>query len=378
MDNVAYSTPIFITDVDQLKNNLEILKKLREDTGAHILLAQKAFSQYSLYPLMSEYLSGATASGIYEAKLCNEYFKGENHVFSPAFTVEEMQEIVLMCDHITFNSISQLETHKETFLPYVRDGRLKVGLRVNPEFSTQEGHAIYDPCSQGSRLGIRRSCMPKILPEYVSGLHFHTLCEQDSEPLERTFHHFENSFAEYLDQISWINLGGGHHITRPGYDIERLKKLILYIRNKYNLEVYLEPGEAVALNAGTLETRVLDIVEASDMKVLILDTSAACHMPDVLEMPYRPPLKDGGERFEKKFTYRLAGRTCLASDVIGEYSFDREIKIGDKLVFEDMAIYSMVKTNTFNGMPLPSIAYREHGIVNVTNTFDYSDFKERL
>ena len=258
-------------------------------------------------------------------------------------------------------------------------GRRQRGLRVNPEHSTQEGHAIYDPCAPGSRLGIRRCGLPDVLPSGVEGLHFHTLCEQDAAPLVETFAAFEKAFGSYLHGLKWLNLGGGHHITRPGYDIAALEQLILYIRQTYGVEVYLEPGEAIALQAGTLITTVLDVVQASDMPVLILDTSAACHMPDVLEMPYRPPLYGAGEPGEKACTCRLASRTCLAGDVIGEYSFDTCPQVGDRLVFGDMAIYSMVKNNTFNGMPLPDIALRRtDGSCEVVRHFDYQDFKTRL
>lgn len=372
-------TPVFVTNEAALKKNLRILKDVEERTGCHILLAQKAFSMFRVYPLIGEYLSGATASGIFEARLAAEEMKKENHVFCPAYTEEEMKEIVEICDHISFNSVRQLETHRHIWEPAQKAGKVSVGLRVNPEHSTQEGHEIYDPCSPGSRLGIRRVSLPDELPEGVEGLHFHTLCEQNAEPLVETWHAFEEKFGAYLPKLKWLNMGGGHHISRDDYNVELLVSLLKEIKAKYDLEIYLEPGEAIALNAGNMITTVLDIVEASDMPVLILDTSAACHMPDVLEMPYRPPLEESGEAGEKAFTYRLAGRTCLAGDVIGEYSFDHEIKIGDRLIFDDMAIYSMVKTNTFNGMPLPDLAFRrENGDVELVREFDYDEFKRRL
>lgn len=369
-------TPVYVVDEDALVRNLRILAGVQQRTGCHILLAQKAFSMFRVYPLIGQYLAGATASGLYEARLAHEEMPGkENHVFCPAYTTEEMKELVETCDHISFNSLAQLEAHHAVW----QNSRASVGLRVNPEHSTQEGHAIYDPCSPGSRLGIRRCNLPDTLPEGVEGLHFHTLCEQDSAPLVETFRAFEEKFGNYLSGLKWLNLGGGHHITRPGYDLKALEDLILYIREKYGVEVYLEPGEAIALNAGTLITTVLDVVQASDMPVLILDASAACHMPDVLEMPYRPPLFGAGEAGEKSCTCRLAARTCLAGDVIGEYSFDKEPRIGDRLVFGDMAIYSMVKNNTFNGMPLPDIALRHtDGSCEVVRRFGYEDFKMRL
>lgn len=371
----ALQTPVYVVDELALRRNLEILSGVQRRTGCHILLAQKAFSLFYAYPLIGRYLAGTTASGLFEARLAHEEMPGrENHVYSPAYTPAEMAELVAICDHISFNSLAQLEAHR----PLWQGSRASVGLRVNPEHSTQEGHAIYDPCAPGSRLGIRRCDMPARLPNGVEGLHFHTLCEQDAAPLVETFAAFEQAFGEYLPQLRWLNLGGGHHITRPGYDLAALEGLILSIREKYGLEVYLEPGEAIALNAGTLITTVLDIVPG-ETPVLILDASAACHMPDVLEMPYRPPLHGAGLPGEKPYTCRLAARTCLAGDVIGDYSFDAPPQVGDRLVFGDMAIYTMVKNNTFNGMPLPDIAWRDaEGGCRVIRRFGYEDFKTRL
>ena len=368
-------TPVYVVDELALRRNLETLSGVQRRTGCHILLAQKAFSLFYAYPLIGRYLAGTTASGLFEARLAHEEMPGrENHVYSPAYTPAEMAELVAICDHISFNSLAQLEAHR----PLWQGSRASVGLRVNPEHSTQEGHAIYDPCAPGSRLGIRRCDMPARLPNGVEGLHFHTLCEQDAAPLVETFAAFEQAFGEYLPQLRWLNLGGGHHITRPGYDLAALEGLILSIREKYGLEVYLEPGEAIALNAGTLITTVLDIVPG-ETPVLILDASAACHMPDVLEMPYRPPLHGAGLPGEKPYTCRLAARTCLAGDVIGDYSFDAPPQVGDRLVFGDMAIYTMVKNNTFNGMPLPDIAWRDaEGGCRVIRRFGYEDFKTRL
>lgn len=371
----ALQTPVYVVDELALRRNLETLSGVQRRTGCHILLAQKAFSLFYAYPLIGRYLAGTTASGLFEARLAHEEMPGrENHVYSPAYTPAEMAELVAICDHISFNSLAQLEAHR----PLWQGSRASVGLRVNPEHSTQEGHAIYDPCAPGSRLGIRRCDMPARLPNGVEGLHFHTLCEQDAAPLVETFAAFEQAFGEYLPQLRWLNLGGGHHITRPGYDLAALEGLILSIREKYGLEVYLEPGEAIALNAGTLITTVLDIV-LGETPVLILDASAACHMPDVLEMPYRPPLHGAGLPGEKPYTCRLAARTCLAGDVIGDYSFDAPPRVGDRLVFGDMAIYTMVKNNTFNGMPLPDIAWRDaEGGCRVIRRFGYEDFKTRL
>lgn len=367
-------TPVYLVDEAALESNLNILAKVQEHTGCKILLAQKAFSMFRVYPLIAQYLAGATASGLYEARLGAEEMRKENHVFSPAYTETEMEELCKICGHISFNSIAQLEKHRKIW----EKSGVRVGLRINPEHSTQEEHAIYDPCSAQSRLGIRRAQFPDVLPEGVEGLHMHTLCEQDAAPLIETFEKLEEKFGTFLHQIKWLNLGGGHHITRNGYDIAALETLILRIKRTYNVEVYLEPGEAIALNAGYLITVVMDIVEGP-LPVLILDASAACHMPDVLEMPYRPPLKHSGMPGEKAVDCILASRTCLAGDVIGTYSFDRLPQVGERLVFEDMAIYSMVKNNTFNGMPLPDIALlHKSGECEIVKQFDYTDFKERL
>ncbi|WP_035766120.1 carboxynorspermidine decarboxylase [Butyrivibrio sp. NC2002] len=383
MDFNELKTPVYVIDESKLKKNLEILKDVQDKSGAKILLAQKAFSAYHTYPLISKYLTGTTSSGLFEAKLAYEEFgkDSEIHVFEPAFSDDEMQEVCDIADHLVFNSLSQLEHHRSIWEKKVTTNKLSVGLRVNPEFSTQEGHEIYDPCAPGSRLGIRAIDLPDKLPSKVEGLHFHTLCEQGFEPLYDTFKAFENKFEKYLKSgdIKWLNLGGGHHITRDYYDRDGLINLVKYIKDTYMVEVYLEPGEAIALDAGYLVTTVMDIVKTDRLPVLILDTSAACHMPDVLEMPYRPPLKDSGEIGDKKYGYRLSSRTCLAGDIIGDYSFDEEIKIGDRLIFEDMAIYSMVKNNTFNGMALPDIAVlKENGNCEVVKSFGYEDFKMRL
>lgn len=366
-------SPCYVIDKGRLKKNLEILKTVKERTGAKILLAQKAFSTYWLYPMISEYIDGAAASGLFEARLAHEYMGGENHVFSAAYPSRQMEELLDYADHIVFNSISEYERYAEYA---IRRGKI-IGLRINPECSTQEGHEIYDPCAPGSRLGIVRRNIEK-LPPYVTGLHFHTLCEQNADALEVTLKAVEEKFGDLIEGLSWVNFGGGHHITRDDYDIELLCRLIVDFKKKYNVEVYLEPGEAVALNAGYLVSTVLDVIK-NGIDIAVLDTSAACHMPDVIEMPYRPPLRDAYEAGEKKYTYRLAGPTCLAGDVIGDYSFEMPLKAGDRLVFEDMAIYTMVKNNTFNGMPLPAIAVMdEDGDCVVKKQFSYEDFKSRL
>lgn len=367
-------TPYFLVDEERLVRNLEILKDVAERSSARILLAQKAFSMFDCYPLLAQYLAGSTASGLYEARLGKEYFPGEVHVFSPAYREDEFQALLEYADHFVFNSPRQLEKYALR----AREAGKQVGLRVNPECSTQEGHAIYDPCSPGSRLGTTlANFKPEQLP-LLDGLHFHTLCEQNSDDLETTLDTFEEKFGPYLKGLKWINLGGGHHITRTNYDRERLIGLVRRLKDRYGVEVYLEPGEAVVLNAGFLVTSVLETLH-NGMDIAILDTSAACHMPDVLEMPYRPPLQNSGQPGEKAYTYRLGGPTCLAGDIIGDYSFDKPLREGDKLVFEDMALYTMVKTNTFNGMPLPSIVWRDKdGSLRVVRQFGYEDFKGRL
>ena len=355
-----------------MKKNLQILQEIRQQSGCKILLAQKAFSMYSCYPLIGEYLDGTTASGLYEAKLGKECMGKENHIFSPAYREDEFEEVLANCEHLVFNSFSQLEKFGER----AANAGKSVGIRVNPECSTQGEHAIYDPCAPGSRLGILVSEFPETLPSYVEGLHFHTLCEQNADALEITLKAVEEKFGKWMKQLKWVNFGGGHHITRADYDRELLISCVRRIQDTYNVQVYLEPGEAVALNAGHLITTVEDIVHND---IAVLDVSAACHMPDVIEMPYRPPLFDSGEAKEKEYTYLLGGPTCLAGDVIGSYSFDQPLKAGDRLTFGDMAIYTTVKNNTFNGMRLPDIVWeRESGECEIVKSFGYEDFKCRL
>ncbi|MBR5649368.1 carboxynorspermidine decarboxylase [Pseudobutyrivibrio sp.] len=373
-------SPSYVIDEKKIIENLKVLEQVQTETGCKILLAQKAFSNFALYPLIGKYLAGTTASGIFEARLGKEEMGKENHVFAPAYKEADMRELVQICDHIIFNSVAQLMKYKALCL----ENGVEIGLRVNPEMSTQKDHAIYDPCSKGSRLGVTAANLGKAIEtdstvlDGVTGLHFHTLCEQNSDDLATTLTAFEEKFGKYLNQMKWLNMGGGHHISREDYDVTKLISLINRVKSTYGLQVYLEPGEAIALNAGYFVTEVLDIVD-NDIKTLILDGSAACHMPDVLEMPYRPPLKDSGEWGEKPYEYRLSSYTCLAGDIIGDYSFDHEIKVGDRLVFEDMAIYSMVKNNTFNGIPLPSIyLLKADGSLELIKKFGYEDFKNRL
>lgn len=382
-------TPAYVVEEARLKHNLEILRGVQERTGCSILLAQKAFSMIHFYPLISRYLKGTAASGIFEAKLAHEEFNGENHIFSPAYQERDFKEILDICDHIIFNSIGQLKR----FSPMAKQAGRAYGLRINPEHSTQPPeHAIYDPCSGDSRLGTKLSELEQALQEAladeflygISGIHFHTLCEQGAEPLAETIEAVENRFGKYFKYLRWINLGGGHHITRDGYNIRLLEDCITKIQTAYGLKVYIEPGEAVALDAGFLVATVLDIIERTEYNhrnanIAILDTSAACHMPDVLEMPYRPPLIGAGDIDEKPYAYTLAGPTCLAGDTIGTYSFDKPLQAGNRLLFGDMAIYTMVKNNTFNGMPLPAIcAVNSQNEVKVVRGFGYADFKMRI
>lgn len=368
-------TPCYVIDENIIEENCKVLADVMKKTGCHVLLAQKAFSNYALYPLIGKYLSGTTASGLYEARLGREEMCRENHVFAPAYKDEDMDELVKICDHIVFNSISQLEKHKE------KCRNVSIGIRVNPEFSTQDGHEIYDPCGKGSRLGVTANLLRNADLTGIDGLHFHTLCEQNSDDLKKTLDVVEEKFDFLLRKVKWVNFGGGHHITRKDYDVELLCDCITHIKEKYNVKVYIEPGEAVALNAGYFITTVLDKVKNSGITCLILDGSAACHMPDVLEMPYTPPLSEGSiiETPEKEFDYRLGGNTCLAGDIIGNYRFDHDVQIGERLTFGDMAIYSMVKNNTFNGIPLPSIySMDRNGDCRLIKSFGYNDFKERL
>lgn len=372
-----FPTPYYLIDEGLLIKNLEILKSIRERTGCRILLAQKAFSMYSVYPLIAKYLDGTAASGLYEARLGREEMSDkEVHIFSPAFSETEFEETLAIADHIVFNSCEQWFKYKTRVQNNNRT--ISCGIRVNPECSTQSDHAIYDPCSPGSRLGTTRECFKTEALDGLDGLHFHTLCEQNSDDLVTTLAAFEEKFGEFLPHLKWVNFGGGHHITRSDYDIELLVKTINNFKSRYSVEVYLEPGEAIALNAGFLVSRVLDTLQ-NGINIAILDASAACHMPDVLEMPYRPNIIGSGQANEKAHTYRLGGNTCLAGDIIGDYSFEEPLEPGDKLVFEDMAIYSMVKNNTFNGMRLPSILLRTaDGDLKVIREFGYDDFKNRL
>ena len=376
--------PRYVIDETALERNLEVLASVRERAGVKILLAQKAFACFDLYQLVARYLDGTTASGLFEARLAHEEMPGkENHVFAPAFREEDMPELLPIVNHIVFNSPRQVEK----FGAMARAAGVSVGLRVNPEVSVATTPA-YDPCRLGSRLGVTRSVMGDCVSRapqpfnLLDGLHFHCLCEQGVEELRKVLAGFEAKFGDLLPNMKWVNFGGGHHITRADYDVEGLVALLLDFSRRYpHLSVYLEPGEAVALDAGTLEATILEIQppDADGIANVILDVSAACHMPDVLEMPYTPRVTGTVAEAAALHTYRFGGPTCLAGDVIGTYGFARPLREGDTVEFEDMAIYSMVKNNTFNGMPLPDIAVRRKtGKVELLRSFGYADFKMRL
>lgn len=372
-------SPCFVVDEAAVERNLQILHRVQEESGAKVLAALKAFSMWSLAPLVSKYLSGTCASGLHEARLGYEEYGGEVHVFSAAYTEHDLTEILKIADHVVFNSFGQWQR----FQPLLQQAKqerphLKYGLRINPRHSEGEV-AIYDPCAPCSRLGIPLSQFEGESLEGISGLHFHTLCEQDVEPLKRTLAAVEAQFGDLLHTMEWVNFGGGHHITRPDYQVDELIEVVKAFSAKYGVQVFLEPGEAVAIHTGVLVTEVLDLTW-NDMDLAILDTSATCHMPDTLEMPYRPHVLGAGQHGEKAHTYRLGGMTCLAGDVIDDYSFDQPLQVGQRLVFDDMSHYTMVKTSTFNGINLPAIAIwnSETDELRVVKQFGYEDFKQRL
>ncbi|MEG2139239.1 MAG: carboxynorspermidine decarboxylase [Bilophila sp.] len=374
-------TPCFVVDEGRLRANAAVLDEVQRRTGARILLALKAFAMWDVFPLLSRSkgdgpLYGCCASSPDEARLARETFGGEVHAFAAAYSEGDVQDLLQNVDHLLFNSFAQWKRFRG--LVAAQDRAIECGIRVNPEHS--EGAIdLYNPCAAGSRLGVRKRDFDAAELAGLSGLHFHTLCEQGADALERTLTVFEARFGMYLEGMKWVNFGGGHHITRQGYDLELLCRCIERVQDRYGVQVYLEPGEAVALDAGVLVSTVLDIVQA-DIPVAILDTSAAAHMPDVLEMPYRPQVMGAGLPDEKAWTARLAGKSCLAGDVIGTYSFDMPLRAGDRLVFTDMAIYSMVKTTTFNGLRLPSIARwnPDTNEIRLVRSFGYEDCKGRL
>ena len=376
IDISTLPTPSYLVDQRLLIKNLELLSSVKERTGCKILLAQKAFSMFSVYPLIAKYLDGVTSSGVMEARLGYEEMGKEVHTYAPAFADHEMDDVIRYSDHIVFNSFHQWNKFKDKVKNSGK--QIECGLRLNPKYSEIDTD-IYNPCFTGSRLGITPEQFQPDQLDGIDGLHFHTMCEQNSDTLERTLKVVDDTFGSYIKQMKWLNFGGGHHITRPDYDMETLERCIRRAQQDWNVTVYLEPGEACALNAGYLLSRVLDVVRNGETTIAILDASAACHMPDVIEMPYRPPLLGAGEPGEKPYTVRLAGPTCLAGDVIGDYSFDAVPAVGDLLVFGDMAIYTTCKNNTFNGMPLPGIYSRTAGgDIRKLASFGYRDFKYRL
>ena len=373
-------TPYWLLEEHLLEQNLKTLTHIKKQTGVKILLALKGYALWQSFPLVSRYLDGCCASGLHEAKLSNEKFQKELHTYSPAFKEEDIEEIAKISHHLVFNSPSQVERFGALAKSY--NSSLSLGLRVNPEYS-ESPVELYNPCGLYSRLGTTKENFGILLKseimEEIDGLHFHALCEQDASALENVLKAFEEKFGEHLSSMKWVNFGGGHHITRKGYDIEKLIGIIKSFQSRHpHLQIYLEPGEAVGWETGTLVTSVLDIVH-NGINIAILDTSAEAHMPDTIIMPYRADVRNSAKAGEKKHTYRLAGNTCLAGDVMGDYSFDEPLIIGDKIIFEDQMHYTMVKATTFNGVPLPSIAVKRlDGSIELVKEFGYEEFRNRL
>jgi carboxynorspermidine decarboxylase len=375
-DLSGVETPVFICDLGALDRNLSILARVQAEAGCKILLALKGFAMWSVFDRVAQVLPGTTASSPHEARLGREQFKGEVHACAPAYADADFRELLTLCDHIVLNSPTQLQRLRplrDELAPHV-----ELGLRVNPQHR-EVAVALYDPCAPGSRLGTPAAALQGVNLDGVAGLHFHTLCELGSDALERTIAAFEEKFGHLVPRMRWVNMGGGHHITRPDYDVDRLIRVVRTFRDKHGVDVYLEPGEAIALNTGVLVASVLDVIH-NDVDIAVLDTSATAHMPDVLEMPYRPRIVGGADPGVKRHTYRLGGLSCLAGDVVGDWSFDAPLRPGDKLVFEDMIHYTMVKTTTFNGVRLPSIATADPatGSITVVRRFGYADYKSRL
>lgn len=379
-DPYGLETPYFVVDLELLRRNLTVLRRVGEESGAKVLLALKGFAMWSVFPLAREYLSGITASSVNEARLGREEFGGEVHAYAPAYSEAEIAELVTLADHVVLNSVSQLAKYE----PVLHAAGVECGLRINPEHREVETE-LYDPCAPGSRLGVRAATLRAAAPELLArldGLHFHNLCQKNSDALERTLQAVEARFGDFIGSVRWVNFGGGHHISRPDYDVERLIRVVQSFSERYQKQVYLEPGEASALNTGFLVSEVLDIVPGppGGLETAILDTSATAHMPDVLEMPYRPEILGGDLPGAQAHTYRLGGLTCLAGDVVGDYSFAEPLAPGDRLVFTDMAHYTMVKSTMFNGVRHPSIATFEPltGALREVRRFGYLDYKNRL
>jgi carboxynorspermidine decarboxylase len=369
-------SPCYVLDESLLRKNLELIKSIKEKAGIEIILAFKGFSMWGAFPIVREYIQGATASSLHEAMLCFEEMKTLAHTYSPIYMKEEFGEILDRSSHLTFNSLSQFQA----FYPEVAKNKHKVsvGLRVNPEYS-EVTTTLYNPCAPGSRLGITSDQLGDSLPEGVEGLHFHSLCESTSYDLEKTLEAFEARFGKYLKDVKWVNMGGGHLMTRQGYDTEHLIGLLKKFKAKYDVDIILEPGSAFAWQTGYLVSSVVDLVENHGIKTAMLDVSFTAHMPDCLEMPYKPRILGSLEPTDNKPTYRMGGNTCLSGDYIGDWSFDKPLKIGQKLVFDDMIHYTMVKTSTFNGVPHPSIGiWNEKDGFKLLKKFGYQDFKNRL
>lgn len=374
-DYSALKTPCYVIDEPALIKNLECLKRVKEEADCHILLATKAFAAYKTFPLIGKYLDGVTSSSLHEARLGYEEMGKEVHIYAAAYREDDFEEIMKYSGHIVFNSFSQWKKYKDKVTAYPK--KISCGIRINPEYAEVETE-IYNPCAPYSRMGTTLANFDEEALEGLEGLHFHAMCEQNADTLERILKVVEEKFGKYLYQMKWLNLGGGHHITKPDYDTKKLISLVKHLRETYDLEIYLEPGEAIACDAGYLVTSVMDTLE-NGMQLAIVDTSATCHMPDVLEMPYRPRIIGSEMPGVLPYTYRLGSATCLSGDVIGDYSFAEPLEIGQQLVLCDMAIYTMVKNNTFNGINLPDIVL-DHGDGNfeVLKRFGYEDFKSRL
>jgi len=382
IDYTNIPSPCFVLEEELLRKNLTLIDHVQKSAGCKIILALKGFSMYSAFPIVKEYLSGATASSLNEVKLINDFMGYQAHTYMPAYLDQEFTEIMERSSHITFNSFSQWERFKsrvEEFKAANPEHALSCGIRVNPQYSEVETD-MYNPCVPGSRLGVTRDKLPDTLPDGIDGIHFHSLCENDSSTLERTLEALESRFADLLHQAKWLNMGGGHLMTREGYDIDKLIGLVQKIREKYTIDVILEPGSAIAWRTGELVTTVLDVMDSQGIDVAILDTSFAAHMPDTLEMPYKPVIRGAYHEAQPgKPTYRMGGMTCLAGDFIGDYSFDKPLEIGDQIIFEDMIHYTMVKTTTFNGVNLPSIGiWEKNQSFRLIRSYGYESFKDRL
>ena len=368
-------SPCWLLEEEKLIDNLKLIDKVKKESGAKVLLALKGYALWKSFPLLKPYLDGCCASGLHEAKLADETFSKEVHTYSPAFKEEDIEEIAKISHHLVFNSPAQFHTFASKAKQI--NPKLSLGLRVNPEYS-ESPKELYNPCGINSRLGTTLKNFDESILDLCDGLHFHALCEQDASALENVLKNFEEKFGKYISKMKWINFGGGHHITRKGYNVEKLIEIIKTFKSKYSVEVYLEPGEAIGWETGTLITTVLDIVH-NGMDIAILDSSAEAHMPDTIIMPYRAEVVDAGKAGEKSYTYRLGGNTCLAGDIMGDYSFDAPLKVGDKIIFEDQMHYTMVKATTFNGIKLPAIAIKkEDDTIEVLREFGYEDFKNRL